>query len=58
MHHKVVAIFNLGNSLFKNVKLTRLIWTPHYYGQFAVSPGKETQYIFSKFNQLDTDTPH
>ena len=56
-HHKVAAIFNLGNSLFQNVELACLIRTPHYYGQFAVSPGKETQYISSKFNQLDRDTP-
>ena len=40
-HHKVAAIFNLGNSLFQNVKLTPLIRTPHYYGQFAVSPEKK-----------------
>ena len=33
-----------------------LIWTPHYYRQFALSPGKETPYIFSTFNLLNTDT--
>ena len=31
--------------------------TPHYYGQFALSLGKESPYIFSKFNLLNTDTP-
>ena len=34
--------------------------TPHYYGQFALSLGKESPYIFSKFNlpyahPIDTD---
>ena len=28
----------------------RLIRTPHYYGQFALSLGKEIPYIVSKFN--------
>ena len=32
-----------------------LIWTPHYYGH-SVSLGKESPYIFSKFNPLYTDT--
>ena len=36
---------------------TRLIRTPHYYGQFAVSLGKGSPYIFSKFNPLNTDNP-
>ena len=31
--------------------------TPHYYEQFAVSLGKESPYIFSKLNPLNTDTP-
>ena len=35
---------------------TCLIRTPHYYGQFALSLGKESPYIFSKFNLLNTDT--
>ena len=38
------------------------LWTPaHYYGQFALSLGKESPYIFSKFNPVNTDTfngPH
>ena len=37
---------------------TRFIRTPHYYGQFALSLGKESPYIFSKFNTLNTDTFH
>ena len=37
-----------------SLKSTRLIRTPHYYGQFAVSLGKESSYIFPKFK---TDTP-
>ena len=31
---------------------TRLIRTPHYYRQFAVSLGKESPYILFKFNLL------
>ena len=31
---------------------TRIIRTPHYYGQFALSLGKESPYIFSTFNPL------
>ena len=41
---------------FHTVK-PRLIWTHRYYGQFALSLGKESPYIFSKFNPLNTDTP-
>ena len=33
-----------------------LIRSPHYYGQFASSLGKESPYIFSKFSRLNTDT--
>ena len=35
---------------------TRLIRTPHYYGQFALSLGKEMPYILQKFEPLITDT--
>ena len=35
---------------------THLIRTPHYYGQFALSLGKESPYIFSKFS-LKTSPP-
>ena len=34
---------------------TRLIRTPRYYGQFALSLRKESPEIFSKFNPLNTD---
>ena len=48
--------------LFHTVKTrftpdTCLIQTPHFYGQFALSLGKQSPYIFSKSNPLDTDTP-
>ena len=39
--------------LFPN---THLIRTRHYY-EVALSVGKESPYIFFKFNPLDTDTP-
>ena len=33
------------------------LWTPaHYYGPFSLSLGKESPYIFSKFNPLNTDS--
>ena len=33
------------------------LWTPaHYYGPFSLSLGKESPYIFSKFNPVNTDT--
>ena len=31
----------------------RLIQTPRYYGQFGLSQGKESPFIFSKFNPLN-----
>ena len=36
---------------------THLIRIPRYYGQFALSLGKESPYILSKFHPLNTDTP-
>ena len=44
------------NTLTFSLKSTHLIRTSHYYGQFAVSLGKENPYIFSKVNPLNTDT--
>ena len=35
---------------------TPLMWTPNDR-QFALSLGKESPYIFSKFNPLNMDTP-
>ena len=34
------------------------MWTPHYCGQFALTLGQESPYIFFKFNPLviNTDT--
>ena len=33
------------------------LWTPaYYYGPFSLSLGKESPYIFSKFNPLNTDS--
>ena len=36
---------------------TRFIQTPHYWKQFALSLGKESPYILSTLNPLNTDTP-
>ena len=36
---------------------TRLMRTPHFYGEFALSLGKQSPYVLSKFNPLNTDTP-
>ena len=41
------------NSFFED---TCLILTPHYYGQIALSLGKQSLYIFSEFNAINTDT--
>ena len=35
---------------------TRLIRTPHYCGEFALSLRKESTYIFSKLNPLNTES--
>ena len=44
--------------LYTSDKLTdnHFIQTPHYYRQFALFLGKESPYIFSPFNLLNTDT--
>ena len=36
---------------------TRLIRTPHYYKQFALSLGKESPYIFQLIQPAHMDTP-
>ena len=47
-----------GNkALTFSLNSTRLIRTPHYDGQVALSLRKQSPYIFSKFNPLYTDTP-
>ena len=43
-------------STFKAVQSNSALRTPHYYRQFALSLGKESPCIFSKFNPLNTDT--
>ena len=45
---------NTVKPCFANIRLIR---TPHYYGQFALSPSKESPYLFSKSNLLNTDIP-
>ena len=47
---------NNNNSVEPRFTDTHLIRTPHYYGHFSLSLGKESLYIFSKFNPLNTDT--
>ena len=46
-----------GYTVEPNFTNPHLIQTPHYYGQFALSLGNKSPYIFSKFNPLNTDTP-
>ena len=36
---------------------TPTLRSPHYYGQFALSLGEESPYIFSELNPFNTDTP-
>ena len=38
------------------IQSNHALLTPHYYRQFGLSLGKESPYIFSKFNPLNTDT--
>ena len=45
-----------GKKVLKFSLNSALIRTPHYYGQFALSLEKESPYIFSKLNPLNTDT--
>ena len=47
---------NNNNSVEPRFTDTHFIRTPHYYGRFALSLGKYSPYIFSKFNSLNTDT--
>ena len=57
-------VINLAPSLLASIgcafklrfKDTRLVRTPHYYGQFSLSLVKVSPYIFSKFDPLNTDT--
>ena len=40
----------------KKIQSKPALRTPHYYGDFALSLGKESPYIFTKVNSLNTDT--
>ena len=52
----VGPVYSLG-VIFKYSQTVRTrTRTLHYYGQFALSPRKESRYNFSKFNPLITDT--
>ena len=44
---------------YRNVKILANpgLRAPHYYGQFAVSLGRESPYTVSKFNPPNADTP-
>ena len=44
------------NPALRGFTSTLLIRTPHNYGQFSLSLGKENSYIFSNLNPLNTDT--
>ena len=52
-----VPFFHIRSKVKTRFADTRLLQTPHYYGQFALSLGKENPYIFFKFNPLNTDNP-
>ena len=47
----------LMNTVKPHFTDTHSIRTLHFYGQFALSLGKESPYIFSKFNLLYMGTP-
>ena len=45
------------NTVKPRIKDSRLIWTTHHYGQFALFLGKRLAHtFFSKVNPLNTDT--
>ena len=53
----LIASCEVFNTVEPRFTDTRLIRAPRYYGQFSLSLGKKSPYIFSKFNPLNTDTP-
>ena len=55
-HRKIIAMKE-NNTVEPRFTDTRLIRTPHHYGQVALFLGKENPYNFSQFNQLNTDIP-
>ena len=55
--HRQTRIFPFQKFyLTNNTKPSKKL-APHYHGQFALPLGKESPYIFSKFNRFNTDTP-
>ena len=52
----LIASCEVFNTVEPRFTDTRLIRIPRYYGQFALSLGKESPYILSKFHPLNTDT--
>ena len=46
-----IPVFHETDTVKLRFTKTRIIRTPHCYGQFALSLGKESPYIFSKFNR-------
>ena len=54
-----MEVWNVGTGILEQRKVkprfsdARLIQTPRYYGQFGLSQGKESPFIFSKFNPLN-----
>ena len=48
---------SIGCTVKLRFKNTRLVQTPHYYGQFSLSLVKVSPHIFFKFNPIKTDTP-
>ena len=47
-----------GYTVELNFTNPRLTQTPNYYGQFALSLGNKSPYIFSKFNPLNPLSPN
>ena len=63
LHQKLSQVVNIWTLFRSRPTLsetrftdTRLIRTTRYYGQFALSLGKESHHIISKFDPLNTDT--
>ena len=56
-HRKIIAMKESNNTVEPRFRDTRLIRTPHHYGQVALFLGKENPYNSSQFNQLNTHTP-
>ena len=55
--HRKIITMKENNTVEPSFTDTRLIRTPHHYGQVALFLGKENPYNFSQFNKLNTDTP-